>query len=491
MFYSKSPFFDIDSQNKTTINLSDLVCSKHPDWVLDSSDFARECLPAMAELKNGPIVLSGLPVDFTIALSLAAWYTGHPVAFVDPNLAARQQRLLQDSLQPVLWVTASTPLAAVPMQTCLLDLAVDSEGVQFEAWLQASSLDVFQPAHRWGKNDTAIILFTSGSTGQAKGVCHSLENLLFSAELFQQHFEIKQTDKLLNLAPLHTMSGLRGSVFLPLLTGCDVYLEKLPEQLTLILRILSDEKNTVLIVGPALLQALSHTADRLSKLKHLRLILNTGAKLSRDVRKHLWHHFKTPVLDYYGLTETCGLVIAEPRHNYCPEQVTLGKACRDIKAVVIDVNGKEATRGVGELRIYSPALYLGYWGQAPSQRQYVDTKDKVSIDAQGWISYLGRMDRGVKSAATTWLYPEAVEKWLSENFDIDDFAITTVQGTSGGVIRGYLACAIDLCQQTLTEQVAKALGSEYNTTQWRKVSSIPRTALGKIQWAELDNDQTT
>lgn len=477
--------------HKLQVALNDSEHSGHPPWLLSSVAFARECLPAIAAGSRGPVVLCGLPVDFTFSLALAAWYCGRPIAFIDPALAPQQQRLMQESLQPALWITASTPLAPLPEQTQLLDLEADTAGQVFEAWLDNSNAKECQPAYCWSKNDTAIVLYTSGSTGLPKGVCHSLHNLLFSAELFRQQFTVEKTDKLLNLAPLHTMSGLRGSVFIPLLTGCDVHVDVIPTQLVSILRALEEEESSVLIVGPVLLQTLSKITERLVKLNNLRLILCTGAGLARDVRQQLWPYLNAPVLDYYGLTETCGLVIAESHDDYRPEQKALGRACNNIKAVVLDKKGKEAQHGIGELRIYSPALYLGYWGQALSQPSYFDTHDRVNIDEDGWIFYLGRMGRGVKSTTTTWLYPEAVENWLSTHPAIEDFAVTTIADSSAGVIQGYVVSEEEICHKTLTEQLCDVLGSEYQTTQWRTVKSIPRTALSKIQWTELDDHEAT
>ena len=229
-------------------------------------------------------------------------------------------------------------------------------------------------------------------------------------------------------------------------------------------------------------------AESLPELNHLRLILSTGAELSVKTRSLLFAALRTPVLNYYGLTETCGLVIAESSSGYQPERQALGAGCEGIKPCVVDERGRESKSGQGQLRIYSPALYLGYWPNPHHQLEYFDTNDRVTVDAAGWVYYHGRMNRGVKSSATTWLYPETVEKWLSQNDAVHDYAVTTVKQPGGACIRCYYVGSGISHKQWVSELISD-IGKDYQTTDWRIVDKIPRTSLGKIKWTELQNNE--
>jgi acyl-coenzyme A synthetase/AMP-(fatty) acid ligase len=485
---NNSSIFSVDASSCLQVRPDTPLSSQYPKWLAESLDFAEQCIPPMAA-GTGPVVLSGLPIDFSLALAVAAWYSGRVVAFVDPAVSMRQQHAVESTLKPALWVSAAalnTPLVGDTAHLPIDDGSEDQNSI-FEQWLCTDAAR--PPAYTWAADEPAIVLFTSGSTGLPKGVCHSLQNLIHSAHLFQQHFDISQKDQLLNLAPLSTMSGLRCSMFLPLLAGCDVNLEPVPGQLASMLRVLGEQNGSVLIVGPALLQALAGIDHDIPELKTLRVILSTGAGLSREVRQALWQKHSIPILDYYGLTETCGLVIAERLNAYNPKQTALGKSCAGVRACVVDEQGNEFCHGRGQLRIYGAALFLGYWGQALNRREHFDTRDQVDIDQSGWINYLGRLDRAVKSAATTWLQPQAVEQWLVDHTSIEDFAVTTSQCRQGGRIQCYFVGLITLCKQTLLKNLVDELGRDYQTTQWLQVESIPRTPLGKIKWVELEQNE--
>ena len=464
-----------------------------PSYLVDAVEFARDCLPALlSHQPSGPVVLSGLPVDFTISLALAAWFCGRTVAFFDVDSTAIQQQSMLSKLQPCLWVTMRTPEADIPADTFLLDMASDSEGGDFEQFLSQSDDKPLPYAYRWSPDTTAVILFTSGSTGAPKGVCHSLQNMLHSGYQFQQQFAVNAADCILNLAPLHTMSGLRGSVFLPILSGCSTQLESVSGELNAILDAIDEQSISILIAGPFLLKTLAPIAERIAGLKELRIILSTGAALPRDVRRAFWKKLSEPILDYYGLTETSGLVIAESVKDYDPDGVSIGTACESVRATVINGNNEEMPHGAGLLRIYSPAIFLGYFGSPMINCAYFDTNDHVEIDDQGKVFLVGRSGRSIKSAATTWLHPEAVEKWLLTQHLVIDFAVTT-EGSK-------IVCFVVLSSEWLNSErsssehystvlssgLSAAFGNDYRSTLWHQVDNIQRSNLGKVNWNELN-----
>lgn len=480
--------FSTNSAGNVQIQTLDFFSSEYPEYITDAVLFCRDCIPAIMSLnKLGPVVLSGLPADFSLSLALAAWYCGRPVVFFDVDSTTSHCQSMLSSIEPSLWVTMNKAEINVSTNTLIFNMTLEDHSEAFENWLAQAKADTPQQSHTWSNTEIAIVLFTSGSTGEPKGVCHSLQNMLFSSNLFINQFDVTSVDHIFNLAPLHTMSGLRGSIFIPLLIGCSTQIDTVSDQLSSILDRMDQENSSILIAGPYLLKTLAKIAERVTALKNLRVILSTGAKLPREVRVDFWQKLYIPVLDYYGLTETCGLVISESREAFNPTNISMGHACNNITAIVVDENNKEANIGRGLLRIYSSAIFLGYWGGKPTRYTFFDTKDYVEINVNGEIKLVGRSGRSIKSAATTWLHPEAVENWLSVQSTVEDFAVTTDESH----IICFVAFAasegssIQQPETMLALALQASLGKDYNATRWRKVGTIPRSNLGKVNWSEL------
>ncbi len=471
-----------NSKAAICVALKDVAIQDNNAWLSNSINFSKECISLIKTLEhNGPIILSGLPVDFSVALSLSAWFMGKTVAFVDPELTEKQQKSIIEELAPSCWITNVLIKNTSSSEIIYINIDNEEGSEEFENRLSYFEMDNAAKPYEWQTTEVAIVLFTSGSTGKPKGVCHSLQNLVFSGELFRDQFGVSETDYIFNMAPMHTMSGLRCSIFLPLITFCDTQLNAIKGDLNSVLNNLEKQPCTILIAGPKLLETLSPIAARVHVLKHSRMMLSTGAPLSREVRTKLWNDIKVPVYDYYGLTETCGLVIAEQRDSFNPSTSSLGVTCEGIKATVIDDNGQERLTGTGALRIYSPAIFLGYLGTKLTKQLFFDTNDNVTIDANKDIFLLGRLDRSIKSSSTLWLHPQAIESWLAKELNVTDFAVKTENLT--------IQCFIVLENESLTSMTNKLiaeLGTTYNEVKWHTVNEIQRTNLSKINWNLLE-----
>lgn len=479
---NNNKIFISNSKAEISVSLTAITMQEKNSWLEHSLNFSKECTSFIKTIEHsGPIVLSGLPIDFTIALALGSWFVGKTVVFVDPALTEKQQESIIDDLKPSCWVTNIPIKASAPSEMLYVDIDSEQGSTEFENRVSNIENANTSKPYEWRASDVAIVLFTSGSTGKAKGVCHSLQNLIFSGELFRDQFSISAADYLFNLAPLHTMSGLRCSVFLPLITFCDTQLSTVEGDLSSVLDALEEQLCTIFIAGPKLLETLAPISARIPALKSSRMMLSTGAPLPREVRVKLWQEIEVPVYDYYGLTETCGLVIAEQGDIYNPLNSSLGVACSGVKATVIFDDGREALTGTGALRIYSPGIFLGYWGRMLTKQQFFDTGDKVIIDENKEISLLGRLDRSIKSSSTLWLHPEAIESWLAKEPNVTDFAVRT----QDLAIQSFIVIKKESLKYIISRLVSD-LGITYSEVKWHAVNEIPRTNLSKINWNLLE-----
>ncbi len=487
--YSKGSLLNsevfIEGENSTlSVSLNTPHINRGNLWVRDAIFFSRQCTTFIRQLKtNAPIVLSNLPLDLSISFALSAWALGRAVAFIDPDITGIQQKTIMNKLNPACWISTEPSKSTFPNDVLYLNLADDEDSAVLEDIISENShSSVDQSAYQWNPTEGAVILFTSGSTGTPKGVCHSLQNLLFSALLFQEQFQIADDDKILNIAPLHTMSGLRCSVFLPLICQCDTNINPISGDLKSVVAQLTDQAYTVFISGPKLIETIGAIAKRIDGLKSLRMILTAGAPLATEIKISLWQQINIPVYNYYGLTETCGLVIAERPDSYDPLNDSLGFPCKDITAAVVDSRDHELVCGEGMLRIYSPGIFLGYWGETLTVRPFFDTGDLVRIAADRQIYFLGRSDQSFKSSSTMWLHPHAIEQWLSNASDVEDFALKTKNL--------QIVCFVVIKDHSLTSistRLLEDLGNVYKEIDWKVVNEIERTSLSKVNWNLLEN----
>jgi acyl-coenzyme A synthetase/AMP-(fatty) acid ligase len=442
-----------------------------------------------SDLLQGTIVLCSLPHHLAAVLVLGAWHAGWRVAILPPNLSIADRQLLLTKLGANLIVSEDeveigTNANRIECESLVLNPTNSSNNLI--TWIENKSESKLEySSHIWTDTQTALVLFTSGSTGKPKGVCHSLAGVLASAERFVKHFDISATDNLLNMALLHTMSGFRCSIVVPIITGCQVNDLPIGGHIGQILEVLTREKSTVMITGPNIIRQMSMLGRKIADYTgDLRFILCTGAKLDRQDRIKLFDILNLKVIDYYGLTETGGIIIAESALNYRPTDRSIGTSCDDIMMKVVDSDGLEHNRGEGELRVYCGSLFLGYLGEQLAARQYFDTGDFVSIDNFDRVTWLYRMKTGVKSTSTEWIYPDAVDTWLRQNTSIVDAHVTVFydsydraqfRAEIAGIDRlDWQAWITKIYQDLLLE-----LGSDYRVIDWIRVGSIERSNLGK------------
>lgn len=480
-----SPVFELTAENDVRIHV-DNSDSKYSGIAFAGIKKTLTSLSAkLAELGAGNVVVvQGLPADLCTMVTLATWHSGNIVAVIDEQMSTVKQQQLVGMLDPVLYLSNHQPQMILAEKVKFFNLAEDLSAQDFEDWIAATEPCSGRNSYTWHDRQCALVLFTSGSTGIPKGVKHSLQNLLISAQLFASQFAITGQDHIMNMAPIHTMSGFRCTIILPLLSNCHCNLDPIEGNLSTVVDTLSEANYSVLILGPNLIETLAPVCDRIAGFENIRLILCTGAKLSRQTRELVWSKLATPIVDYYGLTETCGIVIAESTQNYDPSSNYLGRACGDVKLRVVSNAGRESQWGEGQLRVYSKTIFLGYWGLPCQNVAYFDTKDRVTITNDGQVQLLGRMDRSLKNESTLWLHPEAVESWFEHSGVIKDYAIST----TNNMLNIYVVLQDNSNLDVVKKQMIDDLGTEYQSSRWMATTTIPRTNLGKIIWDTLNHE---
>ncbi|WP_394200233.1 class I adenylate-forming enzyme family protein [Shewanella waksmanii] len=318
-----------------------------------------------------------------------------------------------------------------------------------------------------------VMLFTSGSTGRAKCIKLVPGKVMQSALDFCDWFNIDSTSKVLCIAPLSTMTGLRTHLFMPMVSQCQVMLSGVGDiGIFKYLEIVEKQAVTHLIVGPPFIRMLAVIAKRIapSQITSLRYILCTGASLSQKDVATIQQYLSLKVLNYYGLTETYGFCIAQRADDNNLESGSIGIAINGVDAQLRQPNSD----GVGRLIIKSDRLFSGYLGAEGAKVTELDTGDLASKSGSGAIILHGRADEAIKLSSTELVYPHDIESVLKACSYIDDVVV-------GRHEQGWQATiASGLAKSELLQKLKADLDGKYIPPYFSVSKTLPRTPLGKL-----------
>ncbi|SFL37003.1 Acyl-CoA synthetase (AMP-forming)/AMP-acid ligase II [Bradyrhizobium sp. NFR13] len=344
----------------------------------------------------------------------------------------------------------------------------------------------------------ALVLYTSGSTGQPKGVVNSQRSLLQRVQQYADACHIDATDVFMPLSGPTTIAGTR-EMLTALLTGARLHMADV-EALGLrgVLRQIRSQQITITYIVPALLRAVIAASDT-GDFESLRVVRIGGEKvLWTDValvRKAVRPSCFIQIS--YSSTETTGTQWFLP--DDCKESdfsmPPVGYLLPGMSFAVVDDNGAPVPTGeVGELIIKSMHVLLGYWenGQVlpalpdpdDDRCRIFPTGDLVIVDARGLMQMLGRKGRQLKINGRR-VEPAELEVVVRRIPYVSD-AVAIVTDSSELVI--FAAPGAE-AQATFTadirEVVRQTLPTALHPTRLHEIVELPRLAGGKIDVAKL------
>lgn len=276
--------------------------------------------------------------------------------------------------------------------------------------------------------DLALLLYTSGSTGQPKGVMLSHDTLLSGTRIVADYLDLDSDDVLISLLPFSFDYGL-NQLLTALRVGGKLVLQRstFPADVCGTLR---RERVTGLAGVPTLWVQLTQDGSPFlgQRFPHLRYVTNTGGRLPEGVVRALRRaHPRVRVYLMYGLTEAFRSTFLPPAEvDRRPDSI--GKAIPGVEVLVVDDEGRSCPPGeVGELVHRGANVALGYWRDPEAsaevfrphprpvpeglQETVVFSGDLVRTDEEGYLYFVGRRDHLIKRRGFR-VSPEEVESSL-------------------------------------------------------------------------------
>lgn len=363
------------------------------------------------------------------------------------------------------------------------------------------------------ERDLAYILYTSGSTGDPKGIMHTHRSGLTFAEWGVATYQLRSSDRLSNHAPFHfdlsTFDFFAGALAGATTVIIPEALTKFPVNLS---KLIQEEGISVWYSVPfALIQMLLRGAMERFDLSSLRWVLFAGepfpTKHLRALMAALPH---AQFSNLYGPTETnvCTYYHVPPLPEDSNEPIPIGEACANVEALVVDDDDQPLPAGeMGELLIRSPLVMRGYWGQPemtergffrrPVFSGYEDlfyrTGDLVELQPDGNFKYLGRKDRQIKTRGYR-VELDEVEVALLSYAGVEEAAVYPVpDGEGSNLIEAAVTAkpGTDLDTAALISHVSDRLPSYAVPVQIAVMEKFPRTSTGKINRRALQAQALT
>lgn len=374
--------------------------------------------------------------------------------------------------------------------------AAEDHGVAFweiAAGHEFAGTPVEEP-HEHAPDDTALILYTSGTTGRPKGAELTAANLVGTVRAFVPALGLTGADRVGTALPLFHVFGQAVCLNSTLSTGASISLLA-PFEPSAMLTMARDDRLTVLLGVPTMWNAMLHVDGGFSAADfgELRLAGSGGASLPAEVIRAFEDRFSCTILEGYGLTETTGCGTFNDIHR--PHKAgTVGPALPTMRVEVRDASGAPVPVGqVGEVHLSGPGLMKGYWGRPEATAQdvrdgWLSTGDLGHLDADGYLTIVDRVKDLIIRGGYN-VYPREVEEVLYEHPAIVEVAVVGVADERYGeevaavvVLEAGTAVTGDEIRAWAKERL-----SAYKVPRlFSFVEELPRGATGKILKRAID-----
>ncbi|MEE3119109.1 AMP-binding protein [Marinobacter sp.] len=362
------------------------------------------------------------------------------------------------------------------------------------AWEETTDTDRLFAERKPGPDAVIQILYTSGTTGEPKGVMHTSNTLFANVRPYAERLGLSGADRVLMASPLAHQTGFLYGIMMPVYLGTTAILQDIWDA-EFVCRVIAAEQPAFTMAATPFLADLVKTAPRHEgELDSLRIFVSAGAPIPTAVVEQAGKVLKATIVSAWGMTENGAVTMTCPDDPAERASQSDGKALPWVEVRVADYQGQPLPAGEeGNLLMRGASLFVGYLKRPElygvDAEGWFGTGDLARMDADGYIRITGRTKDVVIRGGENIPVVE-VENLLYQLPGVADVALVGCPDERLGerlcayVTLDEAATGLDLAQVTryLTEQ---QLSKNYLPEYLEVIDAMPRTASGKIQKFKL------
>jgi malonyl-CoA/methylmalonyl-CoA synthetase len=339
-------------------------------------------------------------------------------------------------------------------------------------------------------NDPAAILYTSGTTGRAKGAVLTHRNLATNALTLVEHWGFTRGDVLLHALPIYHVHGLFVACHCTLLAGSRMlWLDRFDPREAIELL----PRSTVMMGVPTFYtRLLSEEALDAASCETVRLFVSGSAPLQPATFEAFRARTGHAILERYGMTET-GMITSNPLDGE-RKSGSAGLPLPGVSVRVVGEDGAPCPPGtVGSIEVKGPNVFPGYWRMPEKKSEdftadgFFRTGDMGELEADGYLRIVGRSKDMIISGGLN-VYPKEIEDRIDALPGVVETAVIGVPDADFG--EAVIAVVVPAGGYALTEeQIISTIKAEIAAFKVPKrvhfVNDLPRNAMGKVQKSVL------
>ncbi len=440
------------------------------------------------------IMLSNVP-------AFAVWYyaglrTGVIAVSISTRSAPSEVAFLLSDCQAKVFVTDKATLDNVnrDLPPCVAESVITSDAGD-TANGRPLSVDSTTAAAWFNAHpdDAALILYTSGTTGFAKGATLSHANVRSNVHAFNHLCNMQPEDRILLAVPLFHCFGQNAILNSALNVGATIVLQRRFD-LNESKRLIADESVTQLYGVPMMFQLFLDSCQP-DDLASVHYCFSAAATLPVQVGQQWQQKFGLPINEGYGLTETSPFASYNHRLQFVPGSIGTPIDSVEMRVIATETGDECAVGELGEIVIRGPNVMLGYWNRDEDTRSAIrdgwfHSGDIGRIDERGFFYIVDRV-KDMIAVGGLKVFPAEVERVLLDHPDVSQVAVVGIHDDVFGeqvvafVVLAESESSVDLRLIAIRQHANRHLANYKVPRIVVQIDELPRNPSGKVLKREL------
>ncbi len=370
------------------------------------------------------------------------------------------------------------------------------------AFAEAVGAGLAPGEHRAGPHDLAVLPYTSGTTGEAKGCIHTHLSVQATLKAIGEWRGDGRESVVLAVLPLFHVTGMQAGMNSPLELGSTIVLMTRWDRDCAARQVERARVTTMTAITTMMVDFLANPGIDSHDLSSLAWVGGGGASMPEAVASMLEQRIGLPYIEGYGLSETMAPTHFNPTER--PKKQCAGIPMFDVDARVLDPESlsERGPMEIGEIVVHGPQLFRGYWNNPAATdeaflehdgKRFFRTGDLGYYDEDGYFFVTDRLKRMINAAGFK-VWPAEVEALLYAHPGIREVCVIAARDPyRGETVKALVVPKVtgggDLRGEDITEWARGRMAAYKVPRIVEFVEELPKGATGKILWRQLQDEE--